>query len=91
MQFEWDRAKSERNLSERGFGYDFAALIFEGPVIEWCDVRVAWGEPRIVAIGSVDGIVLAVVYTDRGTVRRIFSARRARRKERALWRSFVNP
>ena len=91
MQFEWDDAKSENNRQERGFGFDFAALIFEGPVIEWCDVREAWGEPRIVAVGSADGILLAVVYTVRDDVRRIISARRARKKERELWRSFASP
>ncbi|MCC7048891.1 MAG: BrnT family toxin [Alphaproteobacteria bacterium] len=91
MLFEWDEAKSERNRSERGFGFDFAALIFEGPVVEWCDLRAAWGEVRVVAVGSVEGNLLAVVYTDRGEVRRIISARKARRKERELWRSLASP
>ena len=90
MEFEWDEAKSRRNLEDRGFGYDAAALIFEGPVIEWCDVREAWGEARIVAVGSVEGIVLAVVYTDRDNVRRIISARKARKKERELWQWSVD-
>jgi uncharacterized DUF497 family protein len=88
MGFEWDEAKSER---ERGFGYDAAALIFEAPVIEWCDVREEWNETRIVAVGSTGGGILAVIYTDRGDVRRIISARRARRKECRLWQSLVNP
>ena len=86
VRFEWDDAKSEKNLRERGFAFDVAASIFDGPVIEWCDIRDAWGEPRIVAVGSAGGVELAVIYTDRGDVRRIMSARRARRKERALWR-----
>lgn len=90
MEFEWDEAKSDRNLVERGFGYDLAALIFDGPVIEWCDVREPWGEPRVVAVGEVEGVTLAVVYTDRGDVRRIISARRARKKEDELWRWCVN-
>ena len=90
MDFEWDEAKSDRNLAERGFGYDLAALIFDGLVIEWCDVREPWGEPRIVGVGAVEGVTLAVVYTDRGDVRRIISARRARKKEDELWRWCVN-
>ena len=90
MEFEWDEAKSNRNLTERGFGYDLAALIFDGPVIEWCDVRESWGEPRVVAVGIVEGVTLAVVYTDRGDVRRIISARRARKKEDELWRWYVS-
>lgn len=90
MEFEWDEAKSKRNLQERGFGYDAAALIFEGPVIEWCDVRETWGEARVVAIGSVDGVLFAVVYTDRISVRRIISARKARKKECELWQWCVD-
>jgi uncharacterized protein len=90
MEFEWDDAKSERNRRERGFGYDTAALIFEGPVIEWCDIRKNWNETRIVAVGSTDGRIVAVIYTDRGDVRRIISARRARKKECQLWQSSVN-
>ena len=90
MDFEWDTAKSDRNWRERGFGYDAAALIFDGPVIEWCDVREDWGEVRVVAIGCVDDVVFAVVYTDRGNVRRIISARRARKKEIELWQWCAN-
>ena len=89
MQFEWDEAKSAKNRRERGFGFDAAALTFDGPVIEWCDIREQWGETRIVAIGSVDGHVLAVVYTDRNDTRRIISARRARKVEEELWRWYV--
>jgi hypothetical protein len=91
MDFEWDEAKSDRNRRERGFSYDFAASIFEGPVVEWSDVRETWGEARVVAIGSADGLVLAVIYTDRDGVRRIISARRARKKEEELWRWCVSP
>ena len=87
MLFEWDEAKSETNRQERGFGFDLAALVFDGPVVEWCDVRQPWGEARVVAIGAVEERVLAVVYTDRDGVRRIISARRARKKERELWQS----
>jgi uncharacterized DUF497 family protein len=89
--FEWDEAKSERNRIEQGFGFDAAALVFQGSIVEWCDLRATWGEVRVVAVGSVDGVVLAVVYTDRGEVRRIISARKARRKERELWRSLASP
>lgn len=32
MDFEWDKAKSERTRRERGAGFLTAALIFAGPV-----------------------------------------------------------
>lgn len=91
MEFEWDEAKSEQVRKLRGFGFAEASRIFEGFTLEWSDVREEWGEARVVAIGEVEGLVLAVVYTDRGSVRRIITARLARRKEREEWQSCVRP
>lgn len=85
MRLDWDLGKSERNRRERGFGFDFAALVFEGGTIEWPDDRLDYGEARVRAIGEADGLVLHVVFTDRGDIRRIISARLASRKERDRW------
>lgn len=85
MRLDWDLGKSERNRQERGFGFDFAALVFEGGTIEWPDDRLDYGEARVRAIGEADGLVLHVVFTDRGDIRRIISARLASRKERDRW------
>lgn len=89
MLFEWDEAKSRRNLSERGFGFDYAARIFLGPTLERPDLRRDYGEVRVQAIGQVGDDVVFVVYTDRDTGRHIISARLASRKERTLWQSFA--
>ena len=89
MLFEWDEAKSRRNLKERGFGFDYAARIFLGPALEKQDERRDYGEVRVQAIGQVGEDVLFVVYTDRDTARHIISARLASRKERTLWQSFA--
>jgi len=77
--------KDEWNRSQRGFGFDVAALIFEGATIEWLDDRRDYGEVRVRAIGEAEGMVLHIVFTDRGDVRRIISARLADRKERVRW------
>ncbi len=69
MDFEWDEAKSLGNLRERGFGFDFAALIFETRVLEARDDRADYGD-RIIAIGEADGVAMTVVYTDRQNARR---------------------
>lgn len=87
MTFEWDAAKSTRNLGLRGFDFEFAALVFAGTYVEFDDTRRDYGERRIVALGAADGIFLTVVFTDRveqtgGVVRRLVSARLSNRKER---------
>lgn len=87
MRFSFDVAKHEKNIRERGFGFDYAALIFEGPTIERLDLRRDYGELRVIAVGKAGPDILAVVYTDRGGTRRIISARRANTRERALWLS----
>ncbi len=91
MEFDWDEAKSDRNLRLRNLGFDYASLVFAGPTIEKPDQRRAYGEVRVLAIGAVGSEILAVVYTDRDGIRRIISARKANRKERRQWQSFVNP
>jgi uncharacterized protein len=89
MIFEWDDAKSQRNLLERGFGFDHAAAIFSGLTLEARDSRRDYGEVRVQAIGCVGDDILYVVYSDRNEVRRVISARLANKKERRLWQSFV--
>lgn len=90
MRFEWDQAKSETNLHERGFDFAFATLIFDGPTFEVEDRRQDYGERRMVAIGIADDTHLTVVYTDRQgaeaeVLRRIISAHRSNRRERAVY------
>lgn len=82
--FEWDEAKSQANLKARGFDFAYAALIFDGPILEMDDGRADYGERRVQAIGRVGGDGLFVVYTWRGGLRRIISARLANRKERDI-------
>jgi len=89
VRFSWDAAKNARNLKERGFDFEFATLIFEGPTLEREDARRDYGERRVVAIGVAQGIALTVVYTDRteagDVLRRIISARVSDRDERKAY------
>jgi uncharacterized protein len=87
MDFEWDRAKSERNAAERGLSFELAVFLFDGPTIEHVDDRRQYGEPRVRAIGVVGGVMLHCVYTQRREVRRIISLRYASRKERDAYRA----
>ncbi len=90
MEFEWDAAKNDANVSKHAVSFQDAIKIFEGPVLEGPDERRDYGEDRIIAIGMLDDIELTVVYTTRGESRRIISARRAHRRERKAYRE-TNP
>lgn len=89
MRFAWDRRKSAENLRVRGFDFEFATLVFEGPTLEREDQRRDYGEKRTIAIGLAQGIAITVVYTDRAEagslVRRVISARLSNRRERQTY------
>jgi len=88
--FEWDENKNDRNIEKhQGLDFDTAKLIWLGDVIELPDVRKDYGEDRFVAFGEVDGVIIAVVYTWRGTSRRIISARKASVGERDAYRQAI--
>ena len=80
--FEWDEEKSEHCRHRREFDFEFAAKLFTDEFLEWEDRRRPYGEPRFVAIGEVEHRALVVVWTPRGRLRRIISARLASRRER---------
>ncbi len=76
-------------MRDRGFDFEFATLILEGPTLEREDARRDYGERRIVAMGLAQGLAVTVVYTDRTesgeAVRRIISARLSDRHERQAY------
>ncbi len=96
MHFIWDPRKSAANQLLRGFDFEFATLVFDGPTLERDDLRRNHGERRVIAIGMADGLALTVVYTDRAgndgeIVRRIISARPSNRNERKAFSEAGSP
>ena len=95
MRFSWDVRKSNRNLRERAFDFEFATQIFDGSTLERVDSRRDYGERRVIALGNAQDIALTVVYTDRaeaggGIDRRIISARKSNRREREAHKQATN-
>ena len=82
MEFEWDEGKSDDCFVQRGFDFNFAIRAFLDPNrIVRIDRRWDYGEDRYRLLGSIEGRLFAVIYTMRGSVIRIISARKANRKE----------
>jgi uncharacterized DUF497 family protein len=80
--FEWDEDKRQANIGKHGIDFADLESIFSGSIVERVDTRQNYGETRVILVGTLDNIVLVVVYTWRGSVRRIISARRANDRER---------
>ena len=81
MLFDWRDEKSDECLRQRGFDFNYAALVFAGETEEFEDNREDYGETRTIAFGEIEGLLYAVVYTQRDAVRWIISAFRCRQKE----------
>jgi hypothetical protein len=82
MRYTWDADKERRNFEKHGISFGTAIRIFDHAVVEEIDDRLDYGEERVRAFGIVDGRLIVVIYTERGSDEiRIISARRATPKE----------
>ena len=84
-EFEWDEEKNRRNTEKHKVGFEEAKTVFDDPnAIEFEASRN--GEYRIIRIGkTATKFILLVVYTLRGLVVRLISARQANKDERNLY------
>ena len=84
--YEWDEAKREANLVKHGVDFMDALEVFADPLrVERVNQRRGYAEERREVVGMVRDQMLFVVYTLRGEVRRLISARRASRNERRAY------
>jgi uncharacterized protein len=87
LEFEWDARKAAANHAKHGVTFDEAATVFADPLGHLADdPRHSPAEQRVVLLGrSHRGRLLAVMFTERGLVVRLISARRATRHERQAY------
>lgn len=87
LHFEWDEEKAKASLKKHGVGFDEATTVFTDPFsITIHDPDHSADEQRYIDIGSSDkGRVLVVVYTERGSNKRIVSCRKAAPSERTRY------
>lgn len=81
MRFEWDDAKEEANIAKHDIDFDTAIDLFDGRAV--IETQSAYPEEeRWQRTGIVDERFMTVIWTRRGDVIRIISARRARTNEK---------
>lgn len=85
MKFEWDEAKRLANLRKHGIDFLDASVIFEGDTLTVEDNRYDYREQRFVTFGLLQGLVVAIVHSDRNDSIRIISARKATRYEQKIY------
>jgi uncharacterized DUF497 family protein len=83
MRITFDPAKRTKTLADRGLDFSDAAKIFAGVTLEYEDTRKDYGETRVICYGYLEGRMIVVGYTPRGTGRHIFSMRKANEREQS--------
>lgn len=81
MNFEWDEAKRQANLSKHGIDFADLESLFDGETVTIRDDRFDYGEERFVTLGLLNGVVVVVVHTETDTVIRLISVRKATKNE----------
>ena len=85
LKFEWDTGKERENFRKHGVLFTDASDVFRDYYrVERIDDDSGGAEERFQTLGFVDD-VLFVVYTERGNVSRIISARLAEPFERRIY------
>lgn len=83
MEYEWDDAKRESNLTKHGLDFvDVARFDWNSASI--LPDEIVDHERRCREIGELDGRIVFIVYVERGDRVRIVSLRAATRKEKAF-------
>jgi uncharacterized protein len=85
VEITFDPRKSERNLRERGLGFERVAEFDFASAFYTIDARRDYGEVRRRALGFIGETLYALVFTMRGRVLRVISLRKASRKERSRY------
>jgi uncharacterized DUF497 family protein len=81
MEIEFDPAKRELTLKDRGLDFLDVPKVLAGRIYTLVDDRLEYGEVRLITYGYLDGRAVVVVHVDREDVLRVISMRHAHKKE----------
>ena len=85
MDIEFDPAKSDRNIRERGLSFEHAVEFDFATAKIAEDIRKGYGEQRFMALGKLYGRVHMLVFSETPRGIRIISFRKANRREVKLY------
>jgi uncharacterized DUF497 family protein len=78
---EFDPQKRFQTLLERGLDFARAGEVFSRIIQTFLDLRPSYGESRFITLGFLDGRLTVMVWTQRGSRKRIISMRNANERE----------
>ena len=85
--FQWDEGNSDKNrINHQVENWECEQVFFNAPLLILGDLKHSAAEERWAALGHTDdGRPLVVVFTRRGNLLRVISARDMNRKERKFY------
>lgn len=86
-QFEWDSDKNRINQDKHRIAFEDAKTLFDEPHLRLLCAN--HDERRWIALGPVDGRLIAVIYTERENRIRLISARATRKSERKIYQERI--
>jgi uncharacterized DUF497 family protein len=82
MEFAWNPVKCAKNIAERGIDFADVVVAFADPMKKVSmDDRKDYGEERFNMLAKVEGRVFHLIFTERGKMTWIISARKANQRE----------
>lgn len=88
MKFEWDENKNQSNIEKHGIDFETAARVFNDNLVAIFEDDIhSIGEKRFPAIGLIKekNRFFSVIFTERGDVTRIISARESNKQEKEAY------
>ncbi|MCL2658352.1 MAG: BrnT family toxin [Betaproteobacteria bacterium] len=81
MDIEFDPAKNDANLRDRGLSFKRAAQFDFDTALIWQDTRKTYPETRFSALGLLAGRVHSLVFAETAAGIRVISFRKANKRE----------
>ena len=81
MNIDFDPTKNDRNIRERGLSFERAGDFEFAAAVVREDVRKAYPERRVIALGFLDGRLHVLCFTPIADGIRVISFRKANRRE----------
>jgi uncharacterized DUF497 family protein len=90
VETTYDPAKRDWTLKHRGIDFAVdAEKVFSGITVTVADDRFDYGEVGRISAGFLDGRMVVIVWTERGTSRHIISMRYCHDKEEKRWHEIL--
>ena len=90
MKLEYDPAKRQQTLAERGLDFERADDVLLGESLTRIDRRKDYVEVRFITLGALDGHCVVLVWTRRSDAVRVISLRSGNDDEREIYREHVD-